>query len=523
MKIAVIGGGVASVATVAALRARGLDCVAFEKQNGPGGLWRNNYPGAENQSGGELYEFPDKQYPGSARGRDVTAKEVCVYLEEFIQEQDIEEYFQFGIEISKVTRQADDKWNLHFQDGTTETFSFVIVCSGLYSNKPNIIDLPGRESFEKANGVVIHTSQRKEDDEFKDKNIVVVGNGKSAVDAALAAGQVAKETGGAPPVQLVRRTQWYFPIYLMNMIHFKYAFLSRFGGAMLPRYYFNDSLLSKLVHGILAPFKFVFWRMVEVMFLFQYRLPWHMNPTIGTLDKEALSATALAMREQDLRPFRAGEVVQRVATIDRLEPGKAILSNGNVLQCDVVVLGTGWKTGLGVLDSETVKPRLDLDEDGLWLYRHVLPPKAKGLAFVGSNASTFTNPNTAYIQACWLADLLAGIREWPLEEGMLENAEQEKAFKRALYAWSQQRGASIFAYLTHYHDLLLSDMDIDPMRYGGLLGTFCNWMLPVVSSDFEEILLYPEAREAVHKLQPPTPLYAIAGIAMVSSLYYILA
>ena len=522
-KIAVIGGGVAGIATVAALRARGLQCVAYEKQRGPGGLWYNNYPGAKNQSGAELYEFPDKKYPEAIRssGRDVTAREVYTYLEEFIQEQDIAECFQFGVEIANITREADDKWTLHFKDSTTETFSFVIMCCGLYSTEPNFIDLPGRDAFEKTGGVVIHTSQRKNDSEFKGKNVVVVGNGKSAMDAALAAGRVAKETEGAPPIQLVRRSQWYFPLYLMGFIHFKYAFLSRFGGSILPRYCFNDSFLSKLLHGITAPLKFVLWRMIEIMFLCQYRLPWEVLPKLGTLDKDALSASSLAVREEDLRPYRAGEVHQRLGTIDRLEPGKVILSDGSALKADMIILGTGWRSGLRFLDEDTVRPLLDFDLDGLWLYRHILPPKTKGLAFVESNCSTFTNPNTSLIQAAWLGDLLVGKRGWPSEEEMLENAEKEKAFKRALFPWCAQRGAAVVAFLQHYHDLLLNDMGIDPMRYGGPLGTFCNWMLPVVPGDFKGVLLNPDSRETVPKLRPPDTLYGIAVAVMMLLLYRI--
>ena len=280
---------------------------------------------------------------------------------------------------------------------------------------------------------------------------------------------------------------------------------------MLPRYYFDDSFLSKLLHAIALPIKFIFWRLVELAFILQHRLPWHMTPKIGTITNEAFKSTALIMKEYELQPYRDGDVIQRVATIDRLEPGKVILTNGDTVKCDVLVLGTGWNMHLKLLDEETVKPLLDLQHDGLWLYRHMLPPKAKGLAFVGSNAVTFTCPNTAFIQACWLADLLAGIREWPLQENMIENAKQEKQYKRALYPLSTQRGALILANLQHYHDLLLRDMQIDPMRYGGLLGAFCSFVLPVVPSDFEGALLDPDSRGKVQKLAAPAPLIVGAG------------
>jgi cation diffusion facilitator CzcD-associated flavoprotein CzcO len=45
-RIAVIGAGVAGVATATALNAAGLDFVVYERNPGVGGLWFQNYPGA---------------------------------------------------------------------------------------------------------------------------------------------------------------------------------------------------------------------------------------------------------------------------------------------------------------------------------------------------------------------------------------------------------------------------------------------------------------------------------------------
>ena len=45
-RIAVIGAGVAGVATATALNAAGLDFVVYDPNPGVGGLWFQNYPGA---------------------------------------------------------------------------------------------------------------------------------------------------------------------------------------------------------------------------------------------------------------------------------------------------------------------------------------------------------------------------------------------------------------------------------------------------------------------------------------------
>ena len=45
-RIAVIGAGVAGVATATALHAAGLEFVVYDRNDGVGGLWFQNYPGA---------------------------------------------------------------------------------------------------------------------------------------------------------------------------------------------------------------------------------------------------------------------------------------------------------------------------------------------------------------------------------------------------------------------------------------------------------------------------------------------
>ena len=48
-RVAVIGAGVAGVATARALQLRNIDFVVFERQRRVGGLWVDNYPNAAMQ------------------------------------------------------------------------------------------------------------------------------------------------------------------------------------------------------------------------------------------------------------------------------------------------------------------------------------------------------------------------------------------------------------------------------------------------------------------------------------------
>ena len=70
-----------------------------------------------------------------------------------------------------------------------EDFDLVVIATGLYSDIPNMPDIPGREEFE---GEVLHISQVKTRAPLEGKRVAVVGYGKSATDAALEAAAVAE-------------------------------------------------------------------------------------------------------------------------------------------------------------------------------------------------------------------------------------------------------------------------------------------------------------------------------------------
>lgn len=92
--------------------------------------------------------------------------------------------------------------------------------------------------------------------------------------------------------------------------------------------------------------------------------------------------------------------------------------------CAVVVLGLGGLLSLahpcpatthththtcaGRFLSGEIRGQLGIQEDGLYLYRNILPPRFQGLAFVGAEVATFNNILTGGLQAQWLKRALLG-------------------------------------------------------------------------------------------------------------------
>lgn len=498
LKVAVIGAGVAGVATASMLRSSGVeDVVVFEQQSGLGGLWMSNYPGCSVQTSAELYEYPDKKFPDFIRNRSdppaPTAKEVCAYLEEYVKEKGIGSFFRFNTQVLSVRKVSDGHWKVRYischREECEGDFTNAVICTGRYSSEPNKPSFVGEELFVKNGGTIMHTSEWKSYEQLKDKRIVVVGNGKSAVDAAIASAQYGK----APPVQIARRTQWYFPRFLMGLVHYKYAFHSRLGSALFPRYYEVRNPTLKVIHLLTTPLKWLFWRLVEAILYIQYFLPSRIAANANTIESSALEASSLVTSESPhLKAIRSGEVDLRITTIRKLKTGAVELANGDEIPCDVLILGTGWKQSYNFLDG-SVASKLDLEDDGLWLYRNILPPKVPGLAFVGSNVVTFTHPFTCYLQALWLARYLVH-GNYPALATMNGVLADEKCFKQKTYPKCYQRGASVGGYMQYYHDVLMEEMGEKPMHFNGLFGAFANWMLPVVPSMYDELASTPHAQ-----------------------------
>ena len=83
------------------------------------------------------------------------------------------------------------------------------------------------------------------------------------------------------------------------------------------------------------------------------------------------------------------------------------------------------------------------DDDGFYLYRHMLPPDLPNLAFIG-RATSFVSVLTYSLQARWLAELIAGRIVLPEREAMLREIEEMKAWKRSWMPFSPARSARYF-------------------------------------------------------------------------------
>jgi dimethylaniline monooxygenase (N-oxide forming) len=485
-RVAIIGAGASGLATARALRAQGLDCTLFERGSALGGVWADGYLNFGVQVQRELYEFPDWPLPEGA-ANFTPGPDFQKYLANYARHFGVLPHIRFGHTVLGLDEQAAPRvgWLVTYRNESeerTEDFDFAVVCVGLYSEAPNIPFFEGRDQFK---GEVIHVSALKSRDQLTAKRVVVVGYGKSATDAAVESAAVAAETH-----IILRHAHWPVPRNLLGILPFKWGMLNRLTSTLIPMY-LHPSSLERWVHALGRPLIWFWWRLVELLLRFQCRLGSRFGTRESLVPKEpveigSFGEPTMLPRPEFYRLIRKGAIRARKIGVSAFTPSEIVLESGDKIATDLVVLATGWRTDYAFL-SKPVRARLQIEADGLYLYRHILHPELPRLAFIG-NASTISSVLTYSLQARWLGDLLVGKLILPSQKVMHREIDDLREWKRRWMPPSPQRGARLILHMLHYHDELVRDLGATPLRKLGFFAPLKELIAPYQPRDYRSIV-----------------------------------
>ncbi len=481
----IIGAGVAGLASAKTLKASGIDCTIFEKNDRLGGVWTDGYLGYGVQVQKELYEFPDYPLPADAE-QFTPGPDLQKYLEDYADHFDIRRCIRFSAPVKEVRPATRDLpgWTvtvLEDRKSREETFDLLIVCVGLYSNIPHVPEIQGLHDFE---GGVHHISDLKSADLLKGKQVAVVGFGKSATDAVLAAREHAESAH-----IIVRRLHWPVPRKLAGILPFKWGLLNRLTVTVIPPYK-TPTALEQIIHGPGRPLVWLFWRVVELLLYFQCRLGTNFGSRISMVPDEpaevgAFSEATMVPRPEFYTAVRKGEIAFHHGEIERLVSDGVLLKDGTKVAADAVIFGTGWRSDYSFL-SEQLQQQLGFADDGIYLYRQMLHPDAPGLVFIGY-ASTISNILAYCMQARWLAALIEGRHELPDRQAMIDEIEALANWKRSWMPFSHARAARLIVHLQHYLDELLTDIGVNHLRKKGIFAPLAEVFAPYQPSDYRDL------------------------------------
>ncbi|MGZ8189457.1 MAG: flavin-containing monooxygenase [Methylosarcina sp.] len=472
--IGIIGAGISGVGAARLLSQGGFDCEVFEQGERVGGVWTAGYHTFGLQTPKSLYEIPDYPIPDSYP-RVPSGEELQAYFENYAKDTGVYDKIRFKTAIERLEQQQDGRWLMQVTDKTTgastqKIFDFVVVASGLYFD-PYIPEFPGREKFK---GEIIHSEEYVSPTMVIGRKAVVVGFGKSALDVA---GEVAKF---AKRVDLIyRKAHWPIPMDILDMLDVRRLCLTRFFSGFLPLYQ-RPNPWSKLLHERLPWLVSGYWRFFESLVKFQFSLK-----ACDAVPDEPMKIDIFNLdfipRKEVYRLMREGRINNRRTTIKSFSEDGVTLENGEHLDCEVVIFGTGYKSKYAFLPEAF---KTTMEEDGNYLYRHIIHPDLSNMAFIG-RAATFSNSLTSHLASVWLVNLLKGKFQLPDRAAMRAEIEAIKSWKRGFMPAISSRATVIKLHMWSYHDELLQDAGINPYRKK---NRFSEWFSHYRPTDYREVL-----------------------------------
>lgn len=399
--VCVIGAGASGLTTLKALIDAGLSCVCYEKSDRVGGLWvfknRNGqsaaYRSLHINTSRDRMQFRD--YPMPRDYPDYPAHPLIArYFEEYARAFELLPRIRFGASVERVSPREGGGFDVALGDGSRSFFDAVVVANGHHWD-PRSPEIPGDFT-----GVEFHSHayiDPSEPHDLRDRHVVVVGFGNSAVDIAC---DLAKAQRSGSVTLSTRRGAWVLPKYALGRP------LDQAGGL--------TSLLPRAAARGLAEL----WYRVAVGDPRRFGLPkpdHRLGDAHPTLSDELLPLLA------------AGAIRARPALVERR--GRAVrYADGSSAEADAIVYATGYKVSFPFFDPEFVSA----PENELGLYLHVFHPDAPGVYFIGLCQPLGPIMPLAEAQAKLVAKHLTGEYELPLRGTMLieVGAERERVRRR---------------------------------------------------------------------------------------------
>jgi cation diffusion facilitator CzcD-associated flavoprotein CzcO len=399
--VCVIGAGSSGIAAVKTLHERGFPFDCFETSDRIGGNWAYKNPNGMSSAYRSLHintsrermEYPGfpmpKSYPDFPHHTDIDA-----YFNAYVDHFGFRDRITFETAVERAERAPDGTWRIALAGGETREYDALMVANGHHwdARWPDP-PFPGADVFA---GTQLHSHDYVGDDPefFRDKRVVVLGMGNSAMDIAVEASFSAASTYLA-----ARRGAWIIPKYLFGKPTDQHTAPTRIPLEVRRRLFEAAVRLS-----------------------------------IGDMERYGLQKPDHGLGQA--HPTISDDILSRIAhgeikpkpNIARLTERTVAFADGSEVEADVVVYCTGYKVTFPFFDAAF----LSAPGNDLPLFRRVFHPQLPNLMFLALLQPLGATMPLAQVQSEWGADYLAGRYALPAPADMRRDieADRERMFRR---------------------------------------------------------------------------------------------
>ncbi len=396
-RVCIIGAGSSGIAACKVLKEHGIPFDCFEASDRVGGNWAYDNPNGMSSAYKSLFintSKPRMQYSDYPMPDHYPVfphhSQIFEYFNNYVDHFQFRHCIQFNTLVTKAMPLEGGGWEVTVQDGTVKCYRALLVANGHHWD-PRWPEPPFPGHFD---GTVIHSHYYREPDAYRDRRVLVLGFGNSAMDIAVETSRVSAITYLA-----VRRGFHIIPKYLLGRP------LDQPVNIPIPFEW------QRRVYGLLVR--------LQVGKLTAYGLP---EP-----DHEILQA----------HPTVSSDILTRIVhgrvkvkpNIRQLDGDGVIFTDGSREQIDDIIYCTGYKVTFPFFDPSIIEAR----ENELPLFRRVFHPQYRDLFFIGLLQPLGAIMPLAEWQSIWVSKYLLGKYGLPPQAELLADIKREREQMRKRY------------------------------------------------------------------------------------------
>lgn len=392
--VCLIGAGSSGITAAKTLKENGISFDCFEKGSQIGGNWRFNNDNGMSSAYRSLHintnrlimaysDYPmPEEYPMFPHH-----SHIINYFDDYVNHFGIREDIQFNTEVKSVTHNNDGTYTVETSNGES-IYDNVIVANGHHWN-PRFPEPAFKGNFM---GEILHSHFYKEIEQLKNKDILVVGIGNSAVDIAC---EAARTYSG------------------------KVVISTRSGANIVPNWLWSipfDSLANSLTSKLPLA--------IQRLFLSSaLRLARGKQEDFGVPKPKRPLLSEHPTLSQDLLNLSGRGLVKFKPNIKEFRGKTVVFEDGTEQDFDMIVYATGYKVTFPFLKNQS----FDVSEtNDFRLYKKVVHPDFQGLFFLALIQPLGAIMPLAEVQSKWIAKILRGETKLPSKDEMLKSIQADK-------------------------------------------------------------------------------------------------